>query len=561
MTSASTGMSPIPVPGKPVRKADQIWPDAALAERARRVERALSVGGDRFSPQVAAAAGVALERARQRIGLGADVTVVAFAGATGSGKSSLFNALAQMDISTVASRRPTTSAPQACVWGVDIADPLLDWLGVAPRDRTQRESVLDADHEAALAGLVLLDLPDHDSAVLSHHLEVDRLIDLVDLLIWVVDPQKYADDSLHSGYLKSLAGRQETMLVVLNQVDRLDENAVQTCRHDLRRLLDADGLTSVGILATSVSRGDGITDLRNRVAEVVGSRRKATERARADLDDAFGALRADLGDQRPQPIPQQATEDIVRTLGEASGLPVLLDVVVEGYRRRMSRWSSCAFRRWRRRFRPDPSRGTDLKNAEEILRSMTGGSLSTASSSQRSRVEIALRDMADGLGKDLPSRWAEDLRISAWAGREDLPGALDSVLVGLDLTFPRPKWWRVLGAVESMMALATTVGFAWLAWLGISQWVLGTSSVGQWTSNVGSLPFVLGLAFGGLVLGGVLAVVMRFLVAVTARRRRAAIEEQFVVLVTKTVQDIVLTPIQAVLDDFRRVREVVDVPV
>ena len=44
-----------------------------------------------------------------------------------------------------------------------------------------------------LDGLVLLDLPDHDSTEVAHHLEVDRLVQLADLLVWVLDPQKYAD--------------------------------------------------------------------------------------------------------------------------------------------------------------------------------------------------------------------------------------------------------------------------------------------------------------------------------------------------------------------------------
>ena len=68
---------------------------------------------------------------------------------------------------------------------------------------------------------MLLDLPDHDSTELSHRLEVDRLVQLVDVLVWVVDPQKYADAALHDRYLKPLAGHADVMMVVLNQADRL----------------------------------------------------------------------------------------------------------------------------------------------------------------------------------------------------------------------------------------------------------------------------------------------------------------------------------------------------
>ena len=49
-----------------------------------------------------------------------------------------------------------------------------------------------------------MDLPDHDSTEVSHHLEVDRLVELADLLVWVLDPQKYADAALHDRYLAPL---------------------------------------------------------------------------------------------------------------------------------------------------------------------------------------------------------------------------------------------------------------------------------------------------------------------------------------------------------------------
>ena len=78
---------------------------------------------------------------------------------------------------------------------------------------------------APAGGLVLLDLPDFDSVQLDHRLEVDRLVELVDLLVWVLDPQKYADGALHDRYLRPLAGHAGVMLVVLNQIDRLDPAA------------------------------------------------------------------------------------------------------------------------------------------------------------------------------------------------------------------------------------------------------------------------------------------------------------------------------------------------
>ncbi|PMC97498.1 ABC transporter, partial [Brevibacterium paucivorans] len=103
---------------------------------------------------------------------------------TGSGKSSLFNAVSGLEIAEVGVRRPTTSEPIACVWG-EGGDDLLDWLEVPKSRRTWRESALDGDDEEPLRGLILIDLPDHDSTAYAHREVSDRLIDMVDVVFWV----------------------------------------------------------------------------------------------------------------------------------------------------------------------------------------------------------------------------------------------------------------------------------------------------------------------------------------------------------------------------------------
>ena len=84
-----------------------------------------------------------VERAASRLRLSADHTVVAIAGATGSGKSSTFNSLTGLELSAVGVRRPTTSWATACVWGTEGAQELLDWLGIPPRHQTTRRPVDD----------------------------------------------------------------------------------------------------------------------------------------------------------------------------------------------------------------------------------------------------------------------------------------------------------------------------------------------------------------------------------------------------------------------------------
>ena len=133
-------------------------------------------GADGFSKKLLNDTEELLARAGERLRLSANHTVVALAGGTGSGKSSLFNRLASADFSTVGVTRPITRDAHACVWGVAGAGPLLEWLGVPRRYRYARSSALDRGEEA-LAGLVLLDLPDHDSVVTGASGQVDRLVD------------------------------------------------------------------------------------------------------------------------------------------------------------------------------------------------------------------------------------------------------------------------------------------------------------------------------------------------------------------------------------------------
>jgi GTP-binding protein EngB required for normal cell division len=226
------------------------------------LERAVAAARGRLDDGLVDQGARVVDRAGARLRLSAEHTVVALAGATGSGKSSTFNALAGLDLAAVGVRRPTTSHATACVWGDDPATELLEWLEIPPRHRVVRDSMLDSGHEDnGLDGLVLLDLPDHDSTEVSHHLEVERLVGLTDLMVWVLDPQKYADAAVHQRFLTPMAIHSDVMLVVLNHIDEVSPDGRGKMLADVRRLLEADGLDDVPLLATSARTGEGIDEL------------------------------------------------------------------------------------------------------------------------------------------------------------------------------------------------------------------------------------------------------------------------------------------------------------
>ena len=267
---------------------------AAIAELAR-------IGADRgegFDAALLQDTDGVLRRAGERMRMSANHTVVALAGGTGSGKSSLFNALSGATFSPPGVTRPTTRHSHACVWGMEGAAPLLDWLGVQRRHRYARASALDQG-EASLAGLLLLDLPDHDSVVSGSAALVDRLVKMVDMLIWVLDPLKYADASIHQRYLVPLAGHASVTTIVLNQCDTLPADQIADCAEDLRRLLDAEGLADTHILVTSAATGAGLGELKGVLADAVAARHAASDRIAADIDALLDRFAIYAGDPLP----------------------------------------------------------------------------------------------------------------------------------------------------------------------------------------------------------------------------------------------------------------------
>ncbi|PYG00218.1 GTP-binding protein EngB required for normal cell division [Georgenia satyanarayanai] len=299
--------------------------DERLSAHVQRIAAALEQAGDEVAPELVTASLADIAQVEKRLALGVDRTVVALVGGTGSGKSSLFNAISRLRFADVGAIRPTTDRAAACVWGGP-ATELLDFLEVSEHRRIGRESVLDADEEQALHGLVLLDMPDHDSVAEAHADQVDRLLPLVDMLIWVVDPQKYADHALHDRYLRALADRQEAMLVLVNQVDTIPAAAVPRVVESVRGLLRADGLEGVEIITTSAVTGQGVADVRELLALTVARSSTAARTADAEIGAVARRLRVAVGTVEP-PLGSTEVEAAARELSRAAGVASVADSV------------------------------------------------------------------------------------------------------------------------------------------------------------------------------------------------------------------------------------------
>jgi GTPase Era involved in 16S rRNA processing len=533
-----------------------------LTGRVAALDRALASGAPQLDPDAVSRARAVLSHVGDRSRLGAQTTVVALVGATGSGKSSLFNAISGLDISDVGVTRPTTGRPMACIWGREVADPVLDYVDVPRRHRMERESVLDGDREVPLHGLVLLDVPDHDSTAVEHRIEVDRLVQIVDLMIWVVDPQKYADEALHARYLQRLTGHDEVMLVVLNQVDRLSEDEIEICRRDLRRLLDADGLASVRLLTASATRGDGVQKLRSILGEVVHKQAAVPQRLAADLDEVNSRLAAGIGSGEADLSKVVASGELVAALSDAAGVGIVLDAASAEYRRNGRRATGWPPARWLGKLRRDPVKRLKLGADEAGVKQLVRGARPATTPAQLAGVSAAVEKVTGAASAGLPRRWADAVRASVTVSSDTegagLGVALDQALLSVDVGKPKRGWFHLVRLLQWLALLALVGGLGWLAAEYVAdRFDLGTlenPSVGELPSGE-QVPLAAVIAAGGALVGLVLTLLARWWVRVGARRRRARAQEQLSQAIEALAQQRVVAPVGAVLTAHRQTRE------
>jgi hypothetical protein len=222
---------------------------------------------------------------RSRLSYPESIVVVALAGGTGSGKSSILNAVAGEDVALTGGIRPMTSAPLALVpeSGQDAMRGYLDQLDIPDR----------VPHHGP-QWLCLIDLPDNDSVEVSHRHTVDVLLPRVDVVAWVTDPEKYRDASLHHGYVGPLARYEDQFLFVLNQIDRIGEDDLEAIETDFRQALGEDGIATPEIvpMAADPVAGPpvGVGEFLESIDAALDRRRAVPRKALADLASVAAEL-------------------------------------------------------------------------------------------------------------------------------------------------------------------------------------------------------------------------------------------------------------------------------
>ena len=527
-----------------------------VAERVEGLRRAAVAARGRLDDELVDEALAVADRASARLSLGADQTVVALAGSTGSGKSSTFNALTGLDLAAIGVRRPTTSWTMSCAWGSTESGELLDWLGVPRRHQVSRDSMLDEQREdRELQGLVLLDLPDHDSTEVAHHVEVDRLVKLTDMLVWVLDPQKYADAALFDRYLKPLAGHAEVMLVVLNHIDEVPEADRPRMVADVERLLALNGLEQVPVLATSARYGDGIPQLKKLVAERVAAKKAIRARLMADVSASAQRMQAVNGTADPPGVTKQRRAELVDAFADAAGVPVVVGAVEQATRVRAANATGWPVTKWLGRLRPDPLKRLhlDLGSSAKQLTGRARASMPEPTAVQRARVDTAVRSVAEDVTSALPRAWSEAVRRASVSRFPDVNDGLDAAVTGTDLGVARtPFWWQLVRILQWLLLLTALGGAVWLGALAVMSYLQLPEPA---TPAYRGLPVPTLMLVGGVLAGVLLAVSCRLLVGWTARSKARSADRRLRAAIADVAERLVLAPIDAELAAYRATRD------
>ncbi|RKS04914.1 dynamin family protein [Nocardiopsis sp. Huas11] len=238
--------------------------------------------------------------------------LIAVAGSTGAGKSTLVNSLVGEQVTTTGVRRPTTNSPVLACNPADV-----DWFSEAsfiptlPRVRQQGLAMPGKDGMLVLAaseamppGVALLDTPDVDSAVAAHHEFAAKFLDAADLWVFVTTSTRYADARVWE-FLQVARDRDTSLAVVLSRVPRKGRR--QLLDH-FGAMLEANGLGNAARFAipeTDQIRGERFTSnvadhIREFLADVAGEadqRDRVSRRTFVGVIDSFRSRVPELARQ------------------------------------------------------------------------------------------------------------------------------------------------------------------------------------------------------------------------------------------------------------------------
>lgn len=589
---------------------------------------AISYGEGRVPETVLLTAAETLERLSQRRELSTEHTVIGFFGATGSGKSTLFNAIAGQNIALSAPTRPTTSTVQAAIWEAEGSEELLDWLGIDKRVYPQTQ-VLAAEGEATegneaggnnkvaggavapnavtepapglfnrirravggrgemrtrTGGLILLDMPDFDSVTTTNRDLAARMMRYVDVLVWVVDPQKYADAVIHRDFMVPLAASGAQALCVLNQADKLAPAEVPAVLASLTRLLQAEGTEAhllAAPIAVSARTGEGVDVLRDLLAQVAAAKSLSLQRTDAQLHATASQLRTYAGGEGTVlagAYALDAEQKLVKACYASSQAEQVLQAATASYRRTAGQHTGWILTRWMSRLKADPLRrlhlgqqeetksaskaeksagmlGSDSENAPELVAS----SLPPLSAAQKAGMANAVRQYSKQMAARIDEPWKRSMKEAALSREAELPELLERDMVRIDYGLGRTRApWVIFNALQWIALLSALVGVGWLTLIsGMAYLQIQLPPAPTPEGSPVPLPTLLLLL--GVLLGIASAGVGRLLTAMGSRYYARKLRGRLQTGVEKAVQSCVVAPVQQEAKRLNAYRKALDI--
>ena len=600
-------------------------PGVATSPFARSVaslKEAIGYGEGRVPETVLLDAAETLERLSQRRELSTEHTVIGFFGATGSGKSTLFNAIAGQNIALSAPTRPTTSTVQAAIWEAEGSEELLDWLGIDKRVYPQTQA-LAAEGDATegneagggaaapnavtepapglfnrirravggrgemrtrTGGLILLDMPDFDSVTTTNRDLAARMMRYVDVLVWVVDPQKYADAVIHRDFMVPLAASGAQALCVLNQADKLAPAEVPAVLASLTRLLQAEGTEAhllAAPIAVSARTGEGVDVLRDLLAQVAAAKSLSLQRTDAQLHATASQLRTYAGGEGTVlagAYALEAEQKLVKACYTSSQAEQVLEAATASYRRAAGQHTGWILTRWMSRLKADPLRrlhlgqqdetksaskteksagmlGSDSENAPELVAS----SLPPLSAAQKAGMANAVRQYSKQMAARIDEPWKRSMKEAALSREAELPELLERDMMRIDYGLGRTRApWVIFNALQWIALLSALVGVGWLTLIsGMAYLQIQLPPAPTPEGSPVPLPTLLLLL--GVLLGIASAGVGRLLTAMGSRYYARKLRGRLQTGVEKAVQSCVVAPVQQEAKRLNAYRKALDI--
>jgi len=228
--------------------------------------------------------------------------IVAFMGGTGVGKSSLLNRLAGKAIARAGVERPTSREVTLYHHHSVAIKHLPEQLPLA--------QIKTAEHDnEARKNVIWIDMPDFDSTEQSNKRQVLEWLPHIDMLIYVVSPERYRDEK--AWRLLLAEGGRHAWLFVLNQWDRGQTEQYEDFKQQLHKAGFADPVIFKTICGDS-SQADEFAQLESTISSL------ATEHIVAQLEQRSSQIKKDELKKN-----LQSTRQLIGSVSAFQQLPTL----------------------------------------------------------------------------------------------------------------------------------------------------------------------------------------------------------------------------------------------